>query len=167
MALWLQGAIEEIGCEGQGCPGCRYQIYKDKKICACEGIRHSDGYIKAIKLWYLLSQPEKGKRLGQIYDEMEEDEEVPFMNLSQLQEAVSLFSGLREGLYKFTGNKHFRFNPDEIDWDMNKYSSLVDRWKNPDGTEVYTLVNSLYRAEDIEYYLRGALRVGKPVEFEY
>ena len=28
MALWLFGAIEEIDCEGEGCPFCSYQIYK-------------------------------------------------------------------------------------------------------------------------------------------
>ena len=166
MSLWLKGAIQERGCEGQGCPGCRYQIYKDRDVCACEGIKQSDGYITAIKLWHLLSRPEKGRRLRKIYDEMEEDEEVPFMNLSQIKEAVSLFAGLNKALYELTGSVHYRFNPIVFDWIIKKHSDLITHWKNPDGTEVYTLVNSLTKAESTEHYLRSALRVSKPVEFD-
>ena len=167
MSLWLKGAIEEVGCEGQGCPGCRYQIYKDEDVCACEGVKVRQGYVIAIQLWHLIGQPEKAERLKQLNDEMERDEEeVPFMNLFQLEEAVSLLSGLEKALYEFTNNKYFRFHPDLIDWDLNKYSSLIDHWKNPDGTEVYTLANSLYRVRDLEYYFKSALRVGKPVEFD-
>ena len=103
-----------------------------------------------------------------IIGEMDRDEDgVLVMSLPQIEEAISLLSGLDEALLEFTGNIHFRFDPQKIDWDLNKYSDLVDHWKNPDGTEVYTLVNSFTRAENIEYYLKGALRVGKPVEFEY
>lgn len=167
MSLWLQGAIDERGCEGQGCMSCPYQIFMEKETWACVGDRQRSGYSIAIKLWHLVGQPKKGKRLMKINDEMKEDEDgVPVMNLDQIKEAVALFSGLDKALYKFTGNINYRFNPDEIDWDLNKYSSLVDHWKNPDGTETYTLVNSFIKAESTEYYLKGALRVGKPVEFD-
>ena len=166
MSLWLFGAIEEIGCEGQGCPGCRYQIYEDRDVCACEGIRVRRGYSIAIELWWLLNQPKKAKKLIELVDNMKKEDEVPFMDLPQIEEVVSLLSGLELALYEFTGNIHFRFDPQKIDWDLNKYSDLVDHWKNPDGTEVYTLVNSFTKAESIEYYLKAALRVGKPVEFD-
>ena len=39
-------------------------------------------------------------------------------------------------------------------------------WKNPDGTETYTLVNALYDAKATEYYFREALRLQKPVLFD-
>lgn len=167
MALWLQGAIDKIGCEGQGCHTCPYQIFMEKETWACVGEKYSDKYVIAIKLWFLVGQPKKGKRLMEIYDEMKENEDgVPVMNLSQIEEAVSLFSGLDKALYELTGNIDYRFDPDKIDWDLNKYSRLVDHWKNPDGTEVYTLVNSFTKAESMEYYLKGVLRVGKPIEFD-
>ena len=168
MALWLLEAIDERGCEGQGCPTCPYQIFMEKETWACVGEKYWRNYSVASELWRLLGQSEKGDRLQGIIGEMDRDEDgVLVMSLSQIEEAISLLSGLDEALLEFTGNIHFRFDPQKIDWDQKKYSDLVDHWKNPDGTEVYTLVNSFTRAENIEYYLKGALRVGKPVEFEY
>ena len=167
MALWLQGAIKERGCQGQGCPTCPYQIHEQRETWACVGEDRWDGYNRATELWWLLGKPQRGKRLQEIIGEMEEDEdEILLMSLNQIQEAVDLIAGLRSELYEFTGNKHFRFNPDKIDWDMEEYSSLITHWKNPDGTEVYTLTNALGDAEETEAYLRGALRIGKPVQFE-
>ena len=167
MSLWLKGAIEEIDCEGEGCPFCPYQIYPKKETWACVGDNLWNGVYMAIKLWRLMNHHKKADRLSKIMGEKERDEEgTQFMNLNQLQDSISLMAGLREELYDFTGNKHFRFNPDEIDWDMQKYSDLITHWKNPDGTEVYTLVNALYRAKDTEYYFREALRRGKPVLFD-
>ena len=167
MALWLKGAIEDRGCEGQGCPTCPYQIYNTEETWACVGDDRWDGYSTATKLWFLMGKDRRAERLKEIIGEMEEDEEgILLMTLNQIQEAIDLMAGLRSELYEFTGNKHFRFNPDEIDWDMEEYSDLISHWKNPDGTEVYTLTNALSNAETTEYYLRGALRVGKPVQFE-
>ena len=57
MALWLQGAIEEMGCEGEGCPYCPYQIYLNRESFACEGIDRWRGYTMATKLWYLIAKP--------------------------------------------------------------------------------------------------------------
>ena len=167
MDLWLKGAIEEIDCEGEGCPFCPYQIYKDRETFACVGRNRWYGHIRARELWWLLGKPQRAEKLGDIIDEMEEDEEgILLMTLNQIQETVDLMAGLRSELYEFTGNKHFRFNPDEIDWDIEEYSNLITHWKNPDGTEVYTLTNALSNAEATEYYLREALRIGKPVQFE-
>ena len=167
MSLWLKGAIEEIDCEGEGCPFCPYQIYNSKETWACVSEKGWRGYNRATELWWLLGKPQRGKRLQDIIGEMERDEEgILLMSLNQIQEATDLMAGLRSELYEFTGNKHFRFNPDEIDWDMEEYSNLITHWKNFDGTEVYTLTNALSNAETTEYYLRGALRVGKPVQFE-
>lgn len=167
MALWLKDAIEEIACEGEGCVYCPYQIYKSEESWACVGDRRWVGYNMATKLWFLMGKRRRGERLRDMIGEMEEDENgILLMSLNQLQDAIYLMAGLREDLYDFTGNKHFDFNPDEIDWDMDKYSKLISHWKNPDGTEVYTLCNALYNAEETEYYLRGALRVGKPVLFD-
>ena len=53
MALWLKGAIEEIDCEGEGCPFCSYQIYKVdwqkiasnfylKKLACCQCMQESN-----------------------------------------------------------------------------------------------------------------------------
>ena len=167
MSLWLKGVIEERGCGGEGCNECPYQIYKDEESFACEGYKRWDGHIVARELWRLLGKDRRAERLKEIIGEMEEDEEgVLLMTLNQIRETVDLMAGLRSELYEFTGNEHFRFNPDEIDWDMKKYSDLITHWKNPDGTEVYTLTNALSDAEATEYYLREALRVGKPVHFE-
>ena len=167
MALWLQEAIEDRGCEGQGCPGCRYQIYNTEETWACVGDDRWRGYNMATELWWLLGQLEKGKRLQEIIGEMEEDEdEILLMTLAQIKEAVSLFSGLDRAVRKFVGNIDCRFHPDEVDWDLEEYSNLITHWKNPDGTDVYTLINALSDAEETESYLRGALKVGKPVQFE-
>ena len=167
MSLWLKGAIEEIDCEGEGCPFCPYQIYKDEETWACVGDGRWHGYHMAIELWWLLGKLQRAKRLRDLSGEMERDEDdVRFMNLNQLLEAIDLMAGLRSELYEFTGDKHFDFNPDEIDWDIKEYSKLVSYWKNPDGTEVYTLCNALYDAEETEYYFREALRLQKPVLFD-
>ena len=125
MSLWLQGAIEEIDCEGEGCRYCPYQIYSNEETWACVGDRRWVGYNMATKLWYLMGKPHRGKRLQKIIGEMKEDEEgILVMSLNQLQDAISLMAGLREDLYDFTGNKHFRFNPDEIDWDLDRKSHV-------------------------------------------
>ena len=167
MSLWLKGAIEERACEGEGCNECPYQIYKDEETFACEGYKRWYGHMRATELWWLLGKPQRGKRLGGIIGEMEEDDEgVLLMTLNQIRETIDLMAGLRSELYEFTGNKDFYFNPDEIDWDMEEYSDLITHWKNPDGTETYTLVNALYDAEATEYYLREALRIGRPVQFD-
>lgn len=167
MSLWLKGAIEERGCAGQGCSTCPYQIYKHEDTFACEGIRGWEGHMVARELWWLLKKPQRAEKLGDIIDKMEEDEEeILLMTLNQIRETISLMSGLRQELYELTGNEHFRFDPDEIDWDMEEYSKLITHWKEPDGKEVYTLVNALTEAEMTENYLREALRLGKPVQFE-
>ena len=167
MSLWLKGAIEEIDCDGEGCPFCPYQIYNSKETWACVSEEGWCGHIVARKLWRLLGKRRRAERLGDIIDKMKEDEDgILLMTLNQIQETVDLMAGLRSELYEFTGNKHFRISPDEIDWDRSEYSNLITHWKNPDGTEVYTLTNALSNAETTEYYLRGALRVGKPVQFE-
>ena len=167
MSLWLKGAIEERGCEGQGCPTCPYQIHQQRETWACVGEKRWRGHIRARQLWRLLGKPQRAERLKEIIGEMEEDEDgILLMTLNSIQETIDLMAGLRSELYEFTGNKHFDFNPNEINWDMNEYSDLITHWKNPDGTETYTLVNALYDAEATEYYLRGALRIGKPVQFE-
>ena len=133
MSLWLKGAIEDRGCEGQGCPTCPYQIYNTEETWACVGDDRWDGHIKARKLWYLMGKPQRAERLGDIIDEMEEDENgVWVMNLRQVRDSIDLIAGLREELYEFTGNKHFRISPDEIDWDMEEYFNLITYWKNPD-----------------------------------
>lgn len=120
MALWLKGAIEEIDCEGEGCPFCPYQIYEDEETFACEGIDRWRGYHMAIELWWLLGKQRRGERLRDLSGEMERDEDdVRFMNLNQLQDAISLMAGLRSELFEFTGNKDFNFNPDKIDWDLS------------------------------------------------
>ena len=167
MALWLKGAIEERGCGGYGCHDCPYQINEDEDAFACTGDKRWRGYSIAVELWWLLGKPKRGEKLADLVENAERDENgVIMLNLNQIQDALYIMAGLHEELLEFTGNKHFRFNPDEIDWDMEEYSRLVSHWKNPDGTEVYTLVNALYDAEATEYYLRGALRVGKPVLFD-
>lgn len=164
MSWWLKGAIEERGCQGQGCSTCPYRIYSDEESFACEGDDRWDGYGAATKLWYLLNQPERGRKLSKVINQAGTDEEgTLLLNLAQIEEAILLFDGLRKSLCEFTGNKHIRFDPIEMDWIMKKYSDLVTHWKNPDGTEVYTLVNALTNAEETENYLRGALRVRKPV----
>ena len=53
MSLWLFGAIEEIDCEGEGCPFCPYQIYKDEETWACVGDKRWRGHIRARQLWRL------------------------------------------------------------------------------------------------------------------
>ena len=167
MSLWLKGAIEERACGGEGCNECPYQIYKDEESFACEGYKRWNGYSSATKLWFLMDKRRRGERLRDIIGEMEKDEEgVLLMTLNQIREAIDLMAGLRSELYEFTGNKHFRISPEEIDWDMKKYSDLITHWKNSDGTEVYTLTNALGDAEATEYYLREALRLGKPVQFD-
>lgn len=164
MSWWLQGAIEEIGCEGEGCSFCPYQIYKHEETWACVADKAWKGYGFATELWYILGKQEKGKKLIEIIDNAERDkEDTPLLSLADIEKAIPLFAGLDKALYEFTGNIHYRFDPIEKDWILKKYSRLVTHWKNPDGTDVYTLVNSLTDAEATEYYLRGALRVGKPI----
>ena len=164
MSWWLQGAIEEIGCEGEGCPFCPYRIYNTEETWACVADKGWKGYGFATELWYILGEQEKGKKLVEIMDNAERDEEdTPILSLTDIEEAIPLFVGLDKALYKFTGNIHYRFDLVEKDWILKKYSRLVTHWKNPDGTEIYTLVNSLTDAQLTEYYLRGALRVGKPI----
>ena len=104
MSLWLQGAIEEIDCDGEGCPFCSYQIYTQEETWACVGEDRWQGYNRATELWWLLGKPQRGKRLQDIIGEMERDDD----------------------------------------------SKLITHWKNPDGTETYTLVNALYDAEATE-----------------
>ena len=104
MALWLKGAIDERGCEGQGCPFCPYQIYQDEETFACEGRKRWHGYNIATELWWLLGKPQRGERLQDIFEEMKRDEdEVLLTSLSQLQGAIALIAKLRQDLYDFTG----------------------------------------------------------------
>ena len=67
MSLWLKGAIEEIECEGEGCPFCPYRIYNSEETWACVGDRRWRGYHKAIELWWLLGKQRRGERLCDLF----------------------------------------------------------------------------------------------------
>ena len=109
MALWLQGAIEEIGCEGEGCRYCPYQIYEDEETFACEGIDRWQAYYKAIELWRLLNQPEKAERLVEIMKETGTDEEV--VDMLADQKIVAVFNGKSESGRRALGNRSILADP--------------------------------------------------------
>ena len=168
MALWLKGAIEERECGGYGCHDCPYQIYEEEDSFACTGDKRWRGYGVAIELWWLLGKPRRGEKLGELIQKMEKDENgVWLMNLRSVRRAVSLMAGLSEELYEFTGNETFFFDPDKVDWDMERYSDLISRWLKPDGTGYYyTLYDAFCNARATEEYLRAASRFEKPVLFD-
>ena len=168
MSLWLKGTIEERGCGGYGCHDCPYQIYEEEDSFACAGDKRWQGYSIAVELWWLLGKPKRGEKLADLVEDAERDENgVIMLNPNQVREAVYIMAGLHEELLDFTGNENFYFNPDEINWDMEEYSRLVSRWLKPDGTGYYyTLYDAFCNARATEEYLRGALRVGKPVLFD-
>lgn len=87
MALWLQGAVDERGCQGEGCPTCPYQIFMERETWACTAEKYWRNYSiaselwrllgqpKKTELWWLLGKPQRSERLQDIFEEMKRDED--------------------------------------------------------------------------------------------
>lgn len=64
-------------------------------------------------------------------------------------------------------DRSWHVKPEKVDYVLqNAPKRLVTSWQNSDGTWVHTLANSLVEALGAEFFLKGALRVGREVELD-
>lgn len=166
MGFWLKGTIEEIGCEGEGCANCPYRIM-DEESYACTAEKYWSALYTAIALWKLLNN----KRGEQLYNLLKNEievniiDEVPVMTLENVKKVLSLLTGLDKALYAIS-EKDWFLKPEYVDYVLKHEPDLVTSWKNPDGKWVHTLANSLGKVQGAEFFLKGALRVGREVELD-
>ncbi|KST65687.1 helix-turn-helix domain-containing protein [Mastigocoleus testarum] len=166
MGFWLKGTIDEVGCEGEGCVNCPYRIM-DTESYACTAENYWSALYKAIALWKLL-EDERGQQLYNLLKEEIEInivDEVPVITLEKIKKVLSLLAGLDEALYAIS-EKDWFIKPEHIDYVLKNESDLVSSWQNTDGKWVHTLANSLSQVQGAEFFLKGALRVGREVELD-
>jgi len=124
------------------------------------GMRHLR---KAVELWQFLGSS-KARQLEDImkYElSLEDEDERQVISLDQLQRILALLDGLGAALRSVT-SPEYDLKPEDVERAQRQWK-IVHHWKNPDGSEVYTVGNALSEVRDVEQFFRRALEEGRRV----
>lgn len=135
-------------------------------------------------LWDLIGS-EKGDELtriireeirtekNKVYDYIFEGEDVGFEEIEQyiinqesIRKMLSILERFEEPFLLDWTDKAYRVRPEKIDYVLQNAPDLVQIQQGENGTQVYSLSNTLAEAQGPEWFLRQALRLGRDIYWD-